>query len=97
MSSKSRPTCRSRALDEDDEVYRTQAEKLKAIVAEIEAANAKMQPMLVGTTSIEKSEQLAEFLIENGYKQINFEDPKKRLPGFTRRRAAASHPSCSRC
>jgi preprotein translocase subunit SecA len=68
--------------DEDDEVYRTQAEKLKAIVAEIESANAKMQPMLVGTTSIEKSEQLAEFLIEHGYKQIDFEDPKKALAGL---------------
>src|SRR5438270_793784 len=69
-------------LDEDDEVYRTQAEKLKAIVAEIESANSKMQPMLVGTTSIEKSEQLAEFLIEHGYKQIDFEDPKKALAGL---------------
>jgi preprotein translocase subunit SecA len=68
--------------DEDDEVYRTQAEKLKAIVAEIESANSKMQPMLVGTTSIEKSEQLAEFLIAHGYKQINFEDPKKALAGL---------------
>src|SRR5438309_460485 len=69
-------------LDEDDEVYRTQAEKLKAIVAEIQSANSKMQPMLVGTTSIEKSEQLAEFLIEHGYKQIDFEDPKKALAGL---------------
>jgi preprotein translocase subunit SecA len=69
-------------LDEDDEVYRTQAEKLKAIVAEIESANSKMQPMLVGTTSIEKSEQLAEFLIGHGYRQIDFEDPKKALAGL---------------
>ena len=63
-----------RRLDEDDEVYRTGPEKLKAIVREIEAANSKMQPMLVGTTSIEKSEQLAEFMKANGYKQIDFED-----------------------
>src|SRR5437660_11367807 len=41
-----------------------------------------MQPMLVGTTSIEKSEQLAEFLIGHGYKQIDFEDPKKALAGL---------------
>ena len=47
-------------FDEDDEVYRSAEEKLRAIAREIEAANAKMQPMLVGTTSIEKSEQLAE-------------------------------------
>jgi len=41
-----------------------------------------MQPMLVGTTSIEKSEQLAEFLVEHGYKQIDFDDPKKALAGL---------------
>ena len=63
-------------LDEDDEVYRSGPEKLKAIVREIEAANLNMQPMLVGTTSIEKSEQLAEFMQQNGYRQINFEDPQ---------------------
>ncbi len=62
--------------DEDDEVYRTGEEKLKAIVREIEAANANMQPMLVGTTSIDKSEQLGEFLTAHGYKQIDFEDPR---------------------
>ena len=52
--------------DEDDEVYRTSEEKLRAIVREIEAANAKFQPMLVGTTSIEKSEQLAEAMKKHG-------------------------------
>ena len=61
--------------DEDDEVYRTDDEKLQAIVGEIEAAAVNLQPMLVGTTSIEKSELLAEFLIKNGYKQIDFEKP----------------------
>ncbi len=35
-------------IDEDDEVYRTVEEKTRAIVREIEAANAKLQPMLVG-------------------------------------------------
>ncbi len=62
-------------LDEDDEVYRTGEEKLKAILREIEGANQKLQPMLVGTTSIEKSEQLAEFMQANGYTLIDFEDP----------------------
>ena len=56
--------------DEDDEVYRSATEKLKAIVTEIEASSAKLQPTLVGTTSIEKSEQLAEFLRGEGYTQI---------------------------
>ncbi len=62
-------------VDEDDEVYRSGEEKLRAIIREIEAANAQMQPMLVGTTSIEKSEQLGEMLKAEGYKQIDFEDP----------------------
>lgn len=59
-------------LDEDDEVYRTQKEKYAAILAEIERANSRLQPVLVGTASIEKSEVLAEFLKSNGYKQIDF-------------------------
>ena len=50
-------------------------EKLAAIVTEIEAANAIAQPMLVGTTSIEKSEQLADFLKGKGYKMIDFGAP----------------------
>ena len=63
-------------LDGDDEVYRTAKEKLTAIVAEIEAANANMQPSLVGTTSIEKSEQLGEFLASKGYTRIDFTKPQ---------------------
>jgi len=59
-------------LDEDDEVYRTQKEKYAAILAEIERANARLQPVLVGTASIEKSEVLAEYLKKHGYKQIDF-------------------------
>jgi preprotein translocase subunit SecA len=59
-------------LDEDDEVYRTQNEKYAAILAEIERANARLQPVLVGTASIEKSEVLAEYLKKHGYKQIDF-------------------------
>jgi preprotein translocase subunit SecA len=62
-------------LDEDDEVYRTQNEKYGAILAEIERANKRLQPVLVGTASIEKSEVLAEFLLQNGFKMIDFEDP----------------------
>jgi len=62
-------------LDEDDEVYRTADEKMRAVVREIEAANAKMQPMLVGTTSIEKSEVLGEVLEREGYKKIDFTQP----------------------
>ncbi|MCX7310091.1 MAG: preprotein translocase subunit SecA, partial [Afipia sp.] len=63
-------------LDEDDEVYRTAKEKYAAILMEIERANARMQPVLVGTASIEKSETIAEFMKEHGYKQIDFANPK---------------------
>ena len=49
-------------IDDDDEVYRTAAEKMKAIVALIRECTARRQPVLVGTTSIEKSETLSELL-----------------------------------
>ncbi|MBW8640805.1 preprotein translocase subunit SecA [Hoeflea sp. WL0058] len=56
--------------DEDDEVYRTAEEKYKAIIEEITAARNKKQPVLVGTTSIEKSEALAALLKEAGVKDF---------------------------
>jgi preprotein translocase subunit SecA len=49
-------------IDDDDEVYRTNAEKIRAIVAQIEDCYTRGQPILVGTVSIEKSEQLSEAL-----------------------------------
>ncbi|MET0314979.1 MAG: preprotein translocase subunit SecA, partial [Hansschlegelia sp.] len=48
--------------DDDDEVYRTNAEKEKAIIELIRECRERQQPILVGTTSIEKSEQLSEAL-----------------------------------
>ena len=57
-------------IDEDDEVYRTVEEKYKAIVRDIKEAREKGQPILVGTTSIEKSEQLAERLRKDGFKDF---------------------------
>ena len=48
--------------DEDDAVYRTAREKFEAIVETIKEANEKGQPILVGTTSIEKSEFLSDLL-----------------------------------
>ncbi len=56
--------------DEDDEFYRTADEKNKAIVDAIREANAKGQPILVGTVSIEKSEQLSEFLTAQDVKHV---------------------------
>ena len=49
-------------IDEDDQVYRTAEEKYTAIVSEIKTANGKGQPVLVGTTSIDKSEALSQML-----------------------------------
>jgi preprotein translocase subunit SecA len=49
-------------VDNDDEVYRSTAEKHEAIVTQIEAARARQQPVLVGTVSIEKSEALSAVL-----------------------------------
>ncbi|HEH5832199.1 TPA: preprotein translocase subunit SecA [Campylobacter jejuni] len=42
--------------DKDDLIYKTQNEKFKAVIEEIKKANAKGQPVLVGTASIERSE-----------------------------------------
>ncbi|WP_420327349.1 preprotein translocase subunit SecA [Mameliella sp.] len=55
-------------IDEDDAVYRTGAEKYAAIVEEIKKAHEKGQPVLVGTTSIEKSEMLSQMLTQAGLK-----------------------------
>ena len=52
--------------DEDDEVYRTNREKLKAIIEQIDDCMKRGQPTLVGTTSIEKSEILSSELKKRG-------------------------------
>ncbi|MHA1543538.1 MAG: preprotein translocase subunit SecA, partial [Alphaproteobacteria bacterium] len=52
--------------DKNDEFYRTETEKYKAIVTEIKKCNKNGQPILVGTVSIEKSEVLSKFLKKNG-------------------------------
>ncbi|KQS95129.1 MULTISPECIES: preprotein translocase subunit SecA [unclassified Rhizobium] len=57
-------------IDEDDEVYRTAEEKYKAIIAEIKDSQQRQQPVLVGTTSIEKSELLAKMLADAGFKDF---------------------------
>ena len=60
-----KPIARS---DEDDRVYRTTKEKYEAIVGEVKEANSKGQPILLGTTSIEKSELLSNLLKKSGVK-----------------------------
>lgn len=54
-----RPVARK---DMDDEVYRTEREKFEAVVTLIKECQARQQPVLVGTASIEKSEQFSEVL-----------------------------------
>ncbi len=52
--------------DADDEIYRTLGDKTRAIVKLIEECRARQQPMLVGTVSIEKSEELSAALKKAG-------------------------------
>ena len=53
-------------VDHDDEIYKTQREKYNAVVAEIEELSKTGCPVLVGTTSIEKSELLSRLLQRAG-------------------------------
>ncbi len=53
-------------IDEHDQVYRSAREKFEAIVKSIKEAHEKGQPILVGTTSIEKSEFLSGLLTKEG-------------------------------
>ncbi|HVT04955.1 MAG TPA: preprotein translocase subunit SecA [Thermoanaerobaculia bacterium] len=56
--------------DRADLIYRTEAEKTQAIVEEIKEVHEKGQPVLVGTISIEKSEQLAAQLKRQGVPHV---------------------------
>ncbi|ATG37367.1 protein translocase subunit SecA [Phaeobacter piscinae] len=54
--------------DEDDQVYRTAMEKYQAMINETKKAHENGQPVLLGTTSIEKSELLSQLLQKEGIK-----------------------------
>ena len=54
--------------DQEDEIYRTLNEKYNAIVSLISSCIKKNQPCLVGTVSIEKSEEISKFLKKKGIK-----------------------------
>ena len=58
-----RPVAR---IDDDDKIYRTTADKYNAIADQIAGAHDKGQPVLVGTTSIEKSELISDMLTKRG-------------------------------
>lgn len=68
--------------DEDDEVYRTFEEKVRGVIREIQSAQENGQPILVGTTSIERSELVAEMLEKAGYKLLDFTDPAALEPVY---------------
>jgi preprotein translocase subunit SecA len=53
-------------IDQSDLVYRTEDSKLKAVIADIEAKHRIGQPILVGTTSVEKSELVSKYLTRSG-------------------------------
>ena len=57
-----------RRKQDDDLIYRTEPEKFLAVVGEIEHMHAAGRPVLVGTTSVEKSERLARLLDEKSIK-----------------------------
>ena len=53
-------------IDEEDLIYKTEREKFRAICEEIEVSHKRGQPVLVGTTSVEKSDAVAHFLNRRG-------------------------------
>jgi preprotein translocase subunit SecA len=59
-----------RRIEFADVVYRTAKEKYRAVADEIERLHANKQPVLVGTTSIEKSERLSEILKKKNVRHV---------------------------
>ena len=57
-------------IDDPDVVYKTEAGKLRAVIAQIKACHEKGQPVLVGTISIEKSELLSKLLKREGIQHV---------------------------
>ena len=76
-------------VDEDDEVYRTAKEKYRAIVALIADCHRRGQPLLVGTTSIEKSELLSGMLKDKAFVKDLGKTLLAQAEGLTDKRDAA--------
>jgi preprotein translocase subunit SecA len=53
-------------LDQNDQIFRTEAGKYKAIARKVKESHTKGQPVLIGTVSIEKNELLSQFLKSEG-------------------------------
>jgi len=78
MSVSEIPTNRAiQRIDDDDEVYRTEREKNEAILKQIADCHVRGQPILVGTVSIEKSEELSKLLAT-----YTFENDGKKQKGI---------------
>ena len=54
--------------DHNDLIYKTEQEKIKAVIEEVKALNKAKRPVLIGTISIEKSEMLSKYLTRAGVK-----------------------------
>ena len=57
-------------IDRPDSIYKTEKGKFHAVIDQIEACHEKGQPVLVGTISIEKSEELSKLLNKRGIKHV---------------------------
>ena len=57
-------------VEHPDVIYRTEGEKYFAVADDIQKVNAEQRPVLVGTTSVEKSERLSELLKKKGVKHV---------------------------
>jgi preprotein translocase subunit SecA len=74
-----RPVAR---IDESDEVHLTADAKFKAIVEAAKEARMRLQPILIGTASIEKSDLMVEYLRRGGFVEGDFADIPKGRPVF---------------
>ncbi len=62
------PTNKPVRVDHEDAIYMTKREKMNAVVNDIVESHAKGQPVLVGTITIDTSEELSELLSKTGIK-----------------------------
>ncbi|MCZ7862693.1 preprotein translocase subunit SecA [Agrobacterium salinitolerans] len=69
-------------IDESDEVHLTTDAKFKAIVEIVREARVRLQPVLIGTASIEKSDLMAQYLRRGGFVEGDFADIPKGRPVF---------------
>jgi preprotein translocase subunit SecA len=69
-------------VDEADEVHLTTDAKFKAIVEEVKKARVRLQPVLIGTASIEKSDIMARYLRDAGFIEGDFAEIPKGKPVF---------------